>query len=187
MTLHSPWLAGALALLAVTFLVFMASTGKISETRQLARFEARGVLTVLPDRVQRVAVTVGARTATFVRHPEHGWRRHDSHSPASTELQEHLTLAVLLMHGSGPIRVMSRTEYGDSALQEFGLAQPRYSVVLAEAHSTLLEAHFGVLNPQELLQYMRLTAHDEVYLMSRFVGQAWEHIWEHGSVPEATP
>lgn len=187
MTPHSPWLAVVLGLLAVTFLVLMASTGKISETRQLARFEAKGVLKVLPDRVQRVAITVGEHTAMFVRHPEHGWRRQGSHIAASTELQEHLTMTVLLMHGSGPIRVMSRTEYADTALQEFGLVQPRYSVVLAETHNTLLEAHFGVFNPQELLQYMRLTGHDEVYLMSRFVGQAWEHIWEHVSVPEATP
>jgi hypothetical protein len=186
-TPRSPWLSVALALLAVTFLALMAGTGKISETRQLAKFTARGVLKVLPDRVQRVTVTVGERTAMFIRHPEYGWIYSDSQRTVSAELQEHLTLAVLLLHGSGPLRVMPREEYSDMSLQEFGLAQARYSVVLADAHSTLLEAHFGSFNPQELLQYMRLTGNDQVYLMSRFVGQAWEHIWEHASAATAAP
>jgi hypothetical protein len=128
-----------------------------------------------------VAINMGERTIVFVRHPEHGWLQPDSHSTVSQELQEHLTMAVLLMHGSGPVRTLTRAEYEDTALQEFGLTPSRYSVVLADAHSTLLEAHFGVLNPAELLQYMRVSGSEEVYLMSRFVGQAWEHIWEHST------
>lgn len=187
MTRYPPWLAIVLALLAVAFLIFLASTGNISPTRQLVKFEAKGVLKVLPDRVQQVAMTVGAHTITVDRHPEHGWRRQGSDSPVSAALQEHLSMAVLLMHGSGPLRVMPRTEYGDTALQDFGLEQPRYSVVCAAASGTLLEAHFGAVNPQGLLQYMRLAGHDDIYLMSRFVGEAWEHVWEHLSAPEATP
>jgi hypothetical protein len=178
---HFPWLTTILALLAVTFLVLMVRTGSLPETRQRARFEARGVLKALPERVQRVAISMGGRTVVFVRHPQHGWLQLDSRSAVSQELQEHLTMAVLLMHGSGPVRTMTHAEYEDTALHEFGLTPSRYSVVLADAHSSLLEAHFGVLNPAELLQYMRLSGSAEVYLMSRFVGQAWEHIWEHST------
>jgi hypothetical protein len=35
-------------------------------------------------------------------------------------------------------------------------------------------AEFGALNPQKVLQYMKLRGQGEVYLMSRFVGQEWE-------------
>lgn len=184
---HVSWLSVVLALLAVAFLVLMVRTGTLPETRQRVRFEAKGVLKVLPERVQRVTITMSDRTVRFVRHPEHGWLQRDGAGAASQELHEHLTMAVLLMHGSAPVRLMSPAEYDGTALQDFGLAPPRYSVVLADAHSTLLEAHFGVFNPAELLQYMRLTGSDEVYLMSRFVGQAWEHILEHGDAAAATP
>ena len=44
------WRTVLLALLAVGFLLAMILTGKLPETRQLAKFEARGVLTVPPDR-----------------------------------------------------------------------------------------------------------------------------------------
>ena len=45
--LRSP---GRAMLLAVGFLLAMILTGKLPETRQLASFEARGVLAVPPDR-----------------------------------------------------------------------------------------------------------------------------------------
>jgi hypothetical protein len=32
------------------------------------------------------------------------------------------------------------------------------------------------VNPQQVLQYMRLTGHDQVYLMSRFIGAEWEQL-----------
>jgi len=41
-------------MLAAGFMVVMALTGKLSETRQLAKFEARGVLSVLPEQVRQV-------------------------------------------------------------------------------------------------------------------------------------
>ena len=61
-------------LLAVGFLLAMILTGKLPETRQLARFEARGVLAVPPEQVRRVELHVGEHTITFVRLSDHaGW------------------------------------------------------------------------------------------------------------------
>ena len=174
-----PWLSVTLALLAVAFIVAMVLTGSLPETRQLAKFEPKGVLKVPPEHVHRVELHIGEHIATFVRTPNKGWVHSGRQDVATGELLEHLTEAILLMHTSGPVRVMQRDEYHGIPLQEFGLDRPRSSVVLSDGQRTLLEVSFGGHNPQDLLQYMQLKGSDDVYLMSRFVGQAWEHLWEH--------
>jgi hypothetical protein len=181
------WLSYALALLAVGFIAAMALTGKLSETRQLARFEARGVLAVPPEQVRQVELRLGAHTATFVRTPRGGWARSGSQEAVSDELSNHLDEAVSFMHTAGPVRVMQRAEYSGMPLQEFGLDQPRCTVVLSDGRRVLLEASFGADNPQDVLQYMWLKNSDTLYLMSRFVGQAWEHLGEHLRDQPATP
>jgi hypothetical protein len=174
-----PWLSVILALLAVAFIVAMVLTGSLPETRQLAKFEAKGVLKVPPEHVRRVELRVGEDAATFVRASDKAWVQSGRQGVLTGELLEHLTEAILLMHTSGPVRVMRRDEYHGTLLQEFGLDRPRYSVALFDGQRLLLEVSFGGHNPQDLLQYMQLKASDDIYLMSRFVGQAWEHLWEH--------
>jgi hypothetical protein len=174
-----PWLSAILALLAGAFIVAMVLTGSLPETRQLAKFEAKGVLKVPLEHVRRVELRVGEHTATFVRAPNQGWVHTSRQDTVAGELLEHLTEAILLMQTSGPVRVMRRDEYYGIPLQEFGLDRPRYSVALSDGQRMLLDASFGGHNPQDLLQYMQLTGSDDMYLMSRFVGQAWEHLWEH--------
>jgi hypothetical protein len=176
---NGPWLSVILALLAVAFIVAMVLTGSLPETRQLAKFEAKGVLKVPPERVRRVELRVGEHTATFVRAPDKAWVQSGRQDVLTGELLEHLTEAILLMHTSGPVRVMRRDEYHGTPLQEFGLDRPRYSVALSDGQRPLLEVSFGGHNPQDLLQYMQLKDRDDIYLMSRFVGQAWAHLGEH--------
>jgi len=166
-------------LLAVGFLLAMILTGKLPETRQLAKFEARGVLTVPPAQVHRVDLRIGEHTITFVRLSDHAWVAGKSQEPINGELQEHLEQAMVFMQRSRPVRVMSPDAYRDTPLREFGLEQPRCAVVLSDARRVLLEANFGAYNPQDLLQYMQLRGDSNLYLMSRFVGQAWEHLGDH--------
>jgi hypothetical protein len=172
------WRTVLLALLAVGFLLAMLLTGKLPETRQLVKFEARGVLAVPPEQVRRVELQVGEHTITFVRLSDH-WVSGKGQEPINGELQEHLEQAIVFMHTSRPVRVMRHDEYSNTSVREFGLEQPRYSVVLSDARRVLLEASFGAYNPQDLLQYMQLRGDSNLYLMSRFVGQAWEHLGEH--------
>ena len=173
------WRTVLLALLAVGFLLAMVLTGKLTETRQLVKFEARGVLAVPPAQVHRVDLHIGEHTTTFVRLSDHIWGVGKSQEPISGELQEHLEQAIAFMHTSKPVRMMHRDEYHSTPLHEFGLEQPRCAVVLSDGRRVLLEASFGAYNPQELLQYMQLRGDHNLYLMSRFVGQAWEHLGEH--------
>ena len=184
---HRRWRTALLALLAVGFLVAMVLTGKLPETRQLVKFEARGVLTVPPEQVRRVDLHVGAHTTTFVRLSEHAWVAGKGQEPISGELQEHLEQAIAFMHTAKPVRVMPREAYRDTPLHEFGLEQPRCAVVLSNAQRVLLEASFGAYNPQELLQYMQLSGDHNLYLMSSFVGQAWEHLGEHVGIRPVLP
>jgi hypothetical protein len=183
---HS-WRTVLLALLAVGFLVAMVLTGKLPETRQLVKFEVRGVLAVPPEQVRRVELHVGEHTTTFVRLSDHAWMGGTGQEPISGELQEHLDQAIVFMHTSRPVRVMHRDEYHSTPLHEFGLEQPRCAVVLSDARRVLLEASFGADNPQDLLQYMQLRGDNNLYLMSRFVGQAWEHLGEHLGVRPVSP
>ena len=173
------WRTVLLALLAVGFLLAMVLTGKLPETRQLVKFEARGVLAVPPAQVRSVELHIGEHTTTFVRLSDHIWGVGKSQEPISGELQEHLEQAIAFMHTSRPVRMMHRDEYHSTPLHEFGLAPPRCAVALSDARRVLLEASFGADNPQELLQYMQLRGDHNLYLMSRFVGQAWEHLGEH--------
>ena len=82
---------------------------------------------------------------------------------------------------------MHRDEYHGTPPKEFGLERSRCSVVLSDGRRVLLEASFGAYNPQELLQYMQLRGDDNLYLMSRFVGQAWEHLAEHMGARAVSP
>ncbi len=157
------WRTVLLALLAVGFLLAMVLTGKVTETRQLVKFEARGVLAVPPEQVRRVDLHVGEHTTTFVRFSDHAWM------------------------GGTAVRVMHHDAYRGTPLHEFGLERPRCSVVLSDARRVLLEASFGAYNPQDLLQYMQLRDDTNLYLMSRFVGQAWEHLGEHMGVRPVSP
>ena len=173
------WCTVLLALLAIGFLLAMLLTGKLPETRQLVKFEARGVLAVPPEQIRRVALLIGEHTTTFVRLSDDIWGVGKDQEPISGELQEHLEQAMAFMHTSRPVRVMHRDEYHSTPLHEFGLEQPHCAVVLSDGRRVLLEASFGAYNPQELLQYMQLKGDSDLYLMSRFVGQAWEHLGEH--------
>ena len=173
------WRTVLLALLAVGFLLAMILTGQVPETRQLVKFEARGVLAVPPEQVRRVELHIGTHTTTFVRLSDHTWVSGQSQEPIKGELQEHLEQAIAFMHTSRPVRVLHRDEYHGAPRHEFGLEQPRCAVVLSDAQRVLLAASFGADNPQALLQYMQLRGDSNLYLMSRFVGQAWEHLGEH--------
>jgi hypothetical protein len=181
------WRIVLLTLLAVGFLLAMVLTGKLPETRQLVKFEARGVLAVSLEQVRRVDLHVGEHTITFVRLSDHAWAGGKGQEPISSELQEHLEQAIVFMHTSRPVRVMRRDEYHSTPLHEFGLEQPRCAVGLSDARRVLLEASFGAYNPQDLLQYVQLRGDHNLYLISRFVGQAWEHLGEHLGVRPVSP
>ena len=87
---------------------------------------------------------------------------------------DYLDDSIKFMHVSAPIRVMERAEWSPIGLREFGLDPPGYTATLYRRGTAVLFAEFGAPNPQKVLQYMKLGGSDQVFLMSRFIGEEWE-------------
>ena len=162
-----------LALLALAWLIAMVVTGAQPVQRQLVKFEAKGVMTVAPERIDRVEIERGTRRVALARTSSGGWS-HEGGAELPAPAAAKVSLAVQYMHTAGPVRSMKAEEIRGVAPTEFGLAPPDLSVTLFAAGQRVLQAHFGARNAEDLLRYMTLSGSDDMYLMSRFVGQQWD-------------
>ena len=167
-----PAAAGAGALL---FVAVMLITGSRPESRQLVKFEANGIMRLAPERITRAEIRFGDRTLALSRTGEKTWSR-DGRIALDAGLAARLSMAIQFMNTSEPVRELSAEELQGTELHEYGLDQPRLSVSLFEGSTQVLTARFGVHNPGGLLQYMTVDGRQEVFLMSRFVGEQWEHV-----------
>lgn len=172
-TRRHAWLTPVLSLLAVGILTAMVVTGRLRENQQLVKASGDGVMAEAPAEIDRVELRAKAGHWRFVRE-NHGWRVAVPGPPVPATLALHLDDSLKFMHVSPPVRVMPHAEWAPVGLREFGLDPPRYTATLYHGERRVLSAEFGGPNPQEVLQYMKLDGRDEIYLMSRFVGQEWE-------------
>jgi hypothetical protein len=174
----------AAGLLAVAFLVAMAMSGRTRPMQNLVAFEAAGLMSEAPDQIDRVELTADGRRATFVRTASGGWRI--GAGPAAADLAAgvaaHLDTSVKFMHVTVPVRTLSPDEY-QSALGEYGLDPPRYTVALHAGGRPVLAARFGAKNPQELFQYVQVEGRAALYLVPVFVGQEWEQVMDAIKTP----
>jgi hypothetical protein len=157
----------------VGVLVAMVASGHLRENRQLVTFAPAGVMPEVPGEIDRVEMRAGRDHVELVRGPG-GWRAGPDRRTVPASLAGHLDDSIKFMHVSAPIRIMERDEWSPIGLGEFGLDPPSYTATLYRRGTAVLGAQFGAPNPQQVLQYMKLAGHDQVYLMSRFVGQEWE-------------
>ena len=169
------WLGPAGALLAVGLLATMVVSGHLRESRQLVRFRPAGVMPEAPAEIDRVELRTTTGQRVFVRGPD-GWRAAPDGRVLPGSTNALLDDSIKFMHVSAPIRVMERTEWAEQGLREFGLDPPAYSAALFRGGRRLLAVGFGSPNPQKVLQYMRIEDREQVYVMSRFIGEAWEQI-----------
>jgi len=162
-----------LATLALVYLVAMAVSGAMPVQRQLVRFEPKGVLKMAPERIARVEVSRGTQRLTLLRSGDRQWRLVDGTDigPAGSRV----SMAVQMMHTSGPVREIEAAELVSVDTTPFGLDPPLFAATLYnEGGEPVLTVRFGARNPEEYLQYMRLDGDARLYLMSRFVGEEWE-------------
>jgi hypothetical protein len=167
------FIAPAGALLAVGLLAVMVVSGQLRESRQLVRFRPAGVMPEAPTEIDRVELRTSAGQRVFVRGPD-GWRTAQDGRALPGSTATLLDDSIKFMHVSAPIRVMERAEWSPIGLREFGLDPPGYTATLYRRGLVVLGAEFGTPNPQQVLQYMKLEGRDQVFLMSRFVGEEWE-------------
>jgi hypothetical protein len=161
------------ALLAVGILAAMVFSGRMRESKQLVKFVPAGVMPEAPADIDRIELRTSSARWAFVRAAD-GWRGAADDRLVPASLGAHLDDSVKFMHVSAPVRVIERAEWEPLGLREFGLDPPRYTAILSRRGTVALGAQFGTLNPQDVLQYMKLDGRDEVYLMSRFIGDEWE-------------
>jgi hypothetical protein len=162
-----------LATFALVYLIVMVVSGAMPVQRQLVRFEPKGVLKMAPERIARVEVSRGTQRLMLLRTGDQQWTTAGGTDigPAGSRV----SMAVQMMHTSGPVREMAEAELVGVDTTPFGLDPPQLAATLYdETGGPVLTARFGVRNPEEYLQYMRLDGDARLYLMSRFVGEEWD-------------
>jgi hypothetical protein len=176
------WMPAAAAL-ALAYLVIMLVTGALPERRHFVEFEANGVLQLAPESITRVTAVADGAPAVFAREAE-GWAR-EGGAAVDAGLAETIERAVKFMHTAAPVRALVPEEIAETGLAEFGLERPRLAIALEDPGGVVLKAEFGNDSADGLLQYMRLSDRDEVYLMSSFVGGQWQAVLDGGRADEA--
>lgn len=165
------WLA---AVAALAYLVVMAVAGALPQQKQLVKFEAKGLMKVEPESIDRVKIEVGSRSATLLRRGE-AWTI-EGGAALAPEAGKRVSMAVQFMNTAAPLRMLDAPELTGSNPREFGLDPPRVRGTLYRGRETVLGAAFGAHNPDDTAQYMGLDGRPELYLMSRFVGREWEAV-----------
>jgi hypothetical protein len=160
------------ALLALGYLGAMVVTGAQPVQRQLVKFEAKGVLPLEPEAVQRVALGRGGQQVMLVRRREGGWAI-EGGGAVKDAAAARLETAIKFLHRSGPVREIAAQELTGVDTRPFGLEVPVVVATLAGSGGRGLTVRFGALNPEGFLQYMRIDGDLKVYLMSRFIGAEW--------------
>ncbi len=161
-----------LALVALAYLATMVVIGAQPVQRQLVKFEARGVLPIEPEAVQRITLGRGDWQIVLVRRGEGGWAL-EGGGAVDGAGATHLDTAVKMLHRSGPVREIAPEELAGVDTRPFGLEEPVVVATLAGAGGRPLTVRFGALNPEGFLQYMRIEGDPKTYLMSRFIGAEW--------------
>ena len=167
---RAAWIGGAG--LAASVLLVLAWHGHRPDPG-LVRFEPRGVMLQLRvEEIVEVQVSAGHHQQSFTRSPAGTWST--AGAPVPAEIVQRLERGLRFLQVSAPQRILSPEEYAETPFAAFGLAPPRYSVVVRTAASTPLMIQFGETNPQGLAQYARLDGSAELLLLPRFVGEPWE-------------
>lgn len=143
----------------------------------LARFEAAGVmLSVPPDTVTEVIVSQGERRWRFERvGHSHIWATPPGPS-AGESVGVRIESGLRFLHVSAPQRVLEPEETAGLPPSEFGLAPPRFSVLVRSSAAEPFRIEFGVLNPQGLAQYAQVAGRPQILLLPGFVGEQWEAV-----------
>lgn len=145
-----PVLWGIASLASIGYLGAMVVTGALPELRSHVKFEARGVTTVVPERIDRLEIEREGMRLVLARTPTGGWSRKGGEALAAT-VADKVSIAVQYMHTAAPVRFMTAEETSGSAPAAFGLERPRLSVALYAGSQRVLLGHFGAHNPADML------------------------------------
>jgi hypothetical protein len=171
---HWPHIAGpALSALALGYLAVMVVSGAQPVQRQFVAFEAKGLMKTPPERISQVELARADQRVSLIRRGENGWAT-AAGAEIDAEMGKRISMAVQMMRNSGPAREIPPGELEGADLAAFGLHRPRIAAKFYDpGGDAVLAIRFGELNPDGFLQYARIEGDDRLYLMSRFIGEAW--------------
>jgi hypothetical protein len=101
------WSLAAVA--SIGYLCAMVISGALPELRSRVKFEAQGVMTLAPERIDRVEIERGAARVALARTSSGGWSR-EGGEVLSVPVAAKVSLAVQYMHTAGPVRAMTAEE-----------------------------------------------------------------------------
>lgn len=163
----------AVASVGLGYFVVMVLSGAQPVRRQNVPFEAKGVLRTQPEQVRRIELSRGEERITVVRKDGKTWATPEG-IDVGADAGKRISMAVQMMHTSGPAREISPAELAGVDVAAFELDPPRIVARLyKEDAKPILTVRFGGHNPDGFLQYVRIDGDPSVYLVSRFVGEEW--------------
>ncbi|MSR13859.1 MAG: DUF4340 domain-containing protein [Gammaproteobacteria bacterium] len=160
------------ATVAIGYLALMFSTGRLGSHGHFNQADTTGILREPPAAVTSLDLIRAARTVHLVKRAGI-WQRDDG-TEYHTHTLEHVASALGFMHTARPVRELE--ELDAKRTIEYGLEPPRLTVQLGNEVGVLLRFELGGVNPDGILRYLRVPGAGGVYLMSGFVGEAWEHL-----------
>lgn len=159
---------------ALCWLLYLAFSGQAMQQGQFVAFEAAGLMNGPPDGVGEVTLVRSALRRVLARQAATGWTL-DGRSVAPA-LMPRLALALKFLHTARPLRQLGQLDedpgYGFSDASAL-----RVSVV-QQAGQPPLELVFGKPGADATTQYVADERSRTVWLMSRFVGEEWEAVWD---------
>lgn len=162
-----------LAILALAYYGVMVVSGALPTYGHFNAAVTAGLLRESPGAVTTVAVQ-RFNTPLLLKQGGGIWQAEDRRElPA--EFASNLRQAIEFMHTAPPVRVLDHNDV-PASLHALGLAPPHYSITLSNELGILLRLDMGGANPDGILRYMRVPGEHQVYLMSGFVGAAWDTV-----------
>jgi hypothetical protein len=162
-----------LAALSLLYLGALVVTGAMPQQRQLARFEAKGLMREAPEQIARIELRRGTDRLVLRRVDATGWETQDG--ARIGEAAARIDTGLKMLRNSGPVRELSPAELIGTDRAAFGLEPAVLTMTLyATGSAPVFAAQFGSRNPEDYLQYMRLEGDERLFLMSRFIGVEWD-------------
>jgi hypothetical protein len=155
----------------VGLLGIIAVTGRWPVDAPRTHAETGGILSLPPDRIVRVELSVGEQRSLFTRDPREGWLFNGGLTGPA--VASHIDTAARLLTVSAPRRVIAAGEYGSGKLAEYGLDPPIFVLSVAESGDSTTRLGFGEATPAQNAQYVRILDRPELYLLPRDVGEEW--------------
>ena len=158
-------------LAALGFLCLMVWTGRPMQQAQLVTFEAAGVMREPPEAVTALTLQRDGAQRILAKTPDGSWTSNGK--PLPTALVSPLVLAIKFLHTARPLRDLG----ADATDTGYGFDARSLRVEVARAGQPALKLVFGKPGTEPTTQYLAI-ADGNVWLASRFVGEAWEAVWD---------